>query len=115
MIQVIKIVKVNGEEHKTKMAFSDNEWALIQKHYPFGGVRFVIKDEKENIVPIKGRAKDDDKPMMKDYNLLKEKANIYFRNEDWSKALYYYQACFKLKSHGWLSGKIAKCKENANG
>ena len=118
MVQVIKRTKVKGEVHEHKMSFSDNEWALLKQHYPYGGVSFHLEGEedvkKEKPLEAKaGRVKDDDKPNMKDYNELKEMANNYFRDENWDKALYYYEAMSRLKAFPWVVGKISRCKKNA--
>lgn len=110
MVQVIKRTKVDGKEFETTMAFSDSEWKILQKHYPSGGVSFELAKEKLPAKP--GRAKDDDKPRMRDYNTLKDKANGYFKEGDWDKALYYYEEAYKLKSFPWLVGKINACKNN---
>ncbi len=120
MVQVIKRTKVKGEVFESPMSFSDNEWKLIQKHYPSGGVSFKVIDEKEAVAEeIKvvkadnpGRVEDDDKPKMKDYNSLKDAGTKYFNEENWDRALYYYEAAYKLKSFGWLVGKMNKCKKN---
>lgn len=113
MVQVIKKVKIDGITHETTMSFSDGEWQLIQKHYPKEGVSFE-QIERKTIPDLDkpGRAKDDDKPQMRDYNDLKDKAMDHFRKEEWEKAKYYFEECRKLKSFGWLNGKINQCVEN---
>lgn len=121
MVQVIKKKKINGEVFEYAMAFSDNEWALIQKHYPNDGMSFelatgvatgVAEPKVAKIVDLPGRAADDDKPNMNDYNALKEAGMKSFKAEDWDKAIYFFQEAFKLKSFGWLNGKIAQCRKN---
>jgi len=113
-------MKVDGEMIELAMSFSDVEWKLIQKHYPQKNVSFELANPVEVAKPIdnlkpaeKGRDVDDDKPNMKDYNIVKDRANEYFREENWDKALYYFEAAKKLKSFGWLVGRINKCKKNA--
>lgn len=115
MVQVIKKTKVGGVTHETKMAFSDNEWKTIQRHYPFGGVSFELAggQTKSDIPKAKpGREKGDDKPNMNDYLAVKERGMELFKEENWDKAIYYFQAAYKLKSHGWLNGKINTCRKN---
>lgn len=121
MIQVIKRTKVDGEMHEVVMSFTAGEWKLMQKHYPSGGVSFHPMNNPEPIKAAKptevikakpGRDDDDDKPNMKDYNTVKNRAVELFNEEDWDKALYYFNAAYKLKSFGWLVGKINKCKKN---
>lgn len=118
MIQVIKKTKIDGVVHETTMSFSDNEWKLIQKHYPSDGVSFVpiptakVEDVVKDI-DKPGRAEDDDKPKMKDYSDLKDAGMRYFKEENWDRAIYYFEEAHKLKSFGWLNGKIAQCKKNA--
>ena len=119
MVQVIKRTKVKGEMFELAMSFSDVEWKIIQKHYHQKNVSFeLVKEEVKPIIvtPVvekQGRAVDDDKPNMKDYNVVKDRAMEYFREENWDKALYYLEAAHRLKSFGWLTGKINKCKNNA--
>ncbi len=111
MVQVIRKTKVRGEIEEHTMSFSDQEWELLQKHYPSGGVSFEVMSEQKPVQ--EGRDEDDDKPNMKDYNVVKELAMDHFRKEEWEKALYYFEIAYKLKSHGWISGKINTCKKNA--
>ena len=111
MVQVIKRTKVNGEVFENRMSFSDNEWILIQKHYPYGGVSFHIEEEK--VADKAGRVKGDDKPEMRGYNDLKDLAMGHYKKEEWDKALYYFQECSKHKTFGWLTGKINECTRNA--
>ena len=113
MVQVVKRVKIKGEVHESIMSFTDQEWFLIQQHYPFGGVSFELKAEKSQIADKAGRSVDDDKPNMKDYNVVKDMAMEYFKQENWDKALYYFERAYELKSHAWLVGKITKCKQYA--
>ncbi len=128
MVQVVKKTKVDGVIHETEMAFSDNEWKLLQEHYPISdlninkvGFELVDGSQVENNdvpksdAPIDGagRDKDDDKPKMRDYTVVKDRAMDYFREENWDKALYYFQVAHKLKGHAWLVGKMTLCKKNA--
>jgi len=69
-----------------------------------------VDNKKDSLV---GRDKDDDKPNMKDYFVVKERGMAYFHEQNWDKALYYLQAAKKLKGFGWLSSKIAECEANA--
>ena len=121
MIQVIKKTKIDGEVHETVMSFSDGEWKLMLKHYPQGGVSFhpineaqavVGKAPKEVILAKAGRDADDDKPKMKDYNTSKNRGVELFKEEKYDQALLHFQAAYKLKSFGWLVGKMNKCKKN---
>lgn len=109
MLQIIKRVKVNGEIHETKMAVSDSEWKVLQENYPFGGVSFSLNKGKKE--PVKGRESDDDKPKMVEYAKLKDAAMGYFKEENYEKALYYFEEAYKHKSFGWIIGKINRCKE----
>jgi len=116
MVQVIKRMKVNGKVHEHRMSFSDSEWELIQKHYPFGGTSFELagkkeKEKKEFDTP--GRKEGDDKPNMKDYNVVKDRGMQLFKEEKWEKALYYFETAYKLKGFNWLGSKISQCKKNA--
>ena len=114
MVQVIKRTKIDGVVHESTKSFSDGEWKVIQKHYPADGVSFepiIDKPKVESDMP--GRAEEDDKPKMKDYNDLKDAGMRCFKDEDWDKAIYYFEEAHKLKSFGWLNGKIAQCKKNA--
>lgn len=125
MVQVIKRTKVKGKVYESPMVFSDSEWKMIQKHYPngVGNATFHLTDSKgddvKEIIAEKvskpGREKDDDKPKMKDYEELKDKAVAHFRKEEWEKAKYYFEEARKLKNHGWLSGKINTCIKNLEG
>lgn len=110
MVQVIKKVIIDGVTHESTMSFSDGEWKLIQEHYPTGDVSFE-KIEKKTIpkIDLPGREKDDDKPKMKDYNDIKDLAMSHFKKEEWEKAKYYFEEARKLKSFGWLNGKINEC------
>ena len=107
-------MKIKGKIYENPMSFSDKEWAILKKHYPFGGVSFILASEveKEVKVDVAGRDDDDDKPNMKDYNVVKDMAMSYFREENWEKALYYLEAASKIKNFGWLNGKINQCRRN---
>lgn len=119
MVQVLRKTKIEGEVFENVMSFSDQEWKLIQEHYPMGGVSFERMGMEESIKALEkkpiakpGRDDDDDKPNMKDYSIVKDRAMQFFKDEDWQKALYYFEAAHKLKSFGWLNGKINQCKKN---
>ncbi len=121
MVQVVMKSKIEGEVFEVVKSYSDEEWKILQKHYPNGGVSFErlgmeasIKATKKDmpITAKAGRDVDDDKPNMKDYVVVKDRAMSFFKDEEWEKALYYFQAAHKLKSFGWLNGKIAQCKKN---
>lgn len=118
MIQVIKRTKIDGEIHETTMAFCAFEWDLMKKHYPADGISFhpineVVAVKAAKVTDaIPGRDADDDKPDMKNYGLVKDRAMDYFREENWDRALYYFKAAHKLKSFSWLNGKITKCERN---
>lgn len=126
MVQVIKRVKIDGEYHETKMALSDSEWKLLQEHYPQGNESFVLADNTEvktvkptlETSPEKqedkaGREPDDDKPDMKNYPIVKQRAMDYFHEENWDKSLYYFEMLYKIKTFGWIANKMAQCKKNA--
>ena len=112
MVQAIRRMLVDGIIEKHTMSFSDSEWKLLQNSYPYGGMSFE-KVEEEPEEDTKGREETDDKPNMKDYNVVKDMGMMYFKEEKWEKALYYFEAAYKLKSHAWLSGKINTCKKYA--
>ena len=116
MVRVIKKVKVRGEVFSHEICFSDNEWALLQKEYPKdGNVTFHLKEEEEQ-KPLEdkpGREPDDDKPLLKDYQTLKDRGMEFFKEENWDKALYYFELAAQIKNYGWLNGKINVCKRNA--
>ncbi len=121
MVQVVMKSKIEGEVFEVVKSYSDEEWKVLQKHYPSGGVSFELLGIEAGVKPLGkdvtstakvGRDVDDDKPNMKDYTVVKDRAMSFFKEEDWEKALYYFQAAHKLKSFGWLNGKIAQCKKN---
>lgn len=104
---------VDGKIHEHKMSFSDSEWKLLKREYPYGGISFEEIKEEPMPVDTEGREEKDDKPNMKDYNVVKDMGMMYFKEEKWEKALYYFEAAYKLKSHAWLNGKISRCKKYA--
>lgn len=129
MVQVIKRIKIEGEYHETRMALSDSEWELIQKHYPQGNESFVlaeknteVKTKSPALVEAKspekredkaGRDPNDDKPDMKDYVVVKQRAMDYFHEENWDKSLHYLEMLYKIKTFGWIASKMGQCKKNA--
>jgi len=101
MIRVIAIDK-DGKECGESRLIEDYIWENLQKF----GKRLRWKKLMEVY---------DTKPNMEDYDIVKGKAMEYFKEENWEKSLYYFEAAHRLKSFSWITGKINKCKKNIKG
>lgn len=113
MIQVIKRVKVGGVVHESVMAFSEPEWALVQRHYAHGNITFepIVKEKAKPVIfKAVAEAKDvDDKPVYKTYEDNRVAGTKHLKAKEYQTALRYFEKAYEEKESMWLKGQINKC------